>query len=111
MRIEYKSRAMQKVCTSEKEMKRRYGTVRAKLLQRRLNEIENAPNLAVLQKLPGANCHLLRADRKGQWAVSLDGAYRLVFAPDHDPLPVHDSGELNVAAITNVLVLELIDYH
>ncbi len=111
MLIEYNSRAMQKVCTSEKEMKKRHGAVRAKLLQRRLNELENASNLAMMQKLPGANCHALKADRRGQWAVSLDGAYRLIFAPNHDPLPAIAAGEVDVAAVTSILILEVVDYH
>lgn len=44
---------------------------------------------------PGFRLHALKADRKGQWAVSVSGNWRLVF-------------EFEGANITNV---DLVDYH
>jgi toxin HigB-1 len=46
-------------------------------------------------KLPGARLHQLKDDRKGQWAVSVSGNWRLVFDFDGEDA-------------TNV---DLIDYH
>jgi proteic killer suppression protein len=111
MHIEYKSRALQKACTSDREMQRAYGAIRAKFLRRRLNELENASTLEIMTKVPGVRCHGLRGDREGQWAVSLDGNWRLVFLPDHEPLPALPDGGLDTAAVTQILVLEVVDYH
>jgi len=45
--------------------------------------------------LPGYRLHLLRSDRRGQWAVSVSGNWRLVFR-------FEDEDTANV---------DLIDYH
>lgn len=48
-----------------------------------------------LRSMPGARLHQLRGDRKGQWAVSVSGNWRLVFEFDGEDA-------------TN---LDLVDYH
>lgn len=45
----------------------------------RINIIKQARDLAELQRLPGLQCHPLKGDRKGQYAVNLTGFYRLIF--------------------------------
>lgn len=57
------------------------------------------------------NCHPLAADRKGQWAVSLWGQFRLVFVPDHDPMPLLDDGGIDTTLVTKILITEVVDYH
>ena len=55
----------------------------------------NAATGADQMNLPGARLHQLRGDRKGQWAVSVSGNWRLVF-------------DFEGEDATNV---DLIDYH
>jgi proteic killer suppression protein len=63
-----------------------------------------------MDKVPG-NCHALIADRAGGFAVSLWGAFRLIFEPDHDPLPTLDGGALDRTKVTHIIILEVTDYH
>lgn len=42
----------------------------------------NTATEAEAMNLPGARLHQLRGDRQGQWAVSVSGNWRLVFAFD-----------------------------
>ena len=111
MELYYDSRAMQKACTSEREMRKKWGQVTAKTLQRRLTELENAPTLEDMRRLPAANCHELSGDRKGQLAVNLDQPRRLVFRPNHDPIPLKADGGLDWSAVTSVIIQEVVDYH
>jgi hypothetical protein len=69
-----------------------------------------APTLADMEGVPG-NCHQLSADRVGQFAVHLWGSYRLVFEPDHDPVPRLNDGGIDRARITQIKIKEVVDYH
>jgi plasmid maintenance system killer protein len=97
-------------CNDFKRLVRRFNLQRAKLTRRRLDDLRAAANLEVMRNLPG-RCHELKADRNGQLSLDLDGPYRLIFRPDHDPIPVKDDGGLDWSQVTTVVVLEVVDTH
>lgn len=111
MEIAFGSRKMEKLCNSMKEMRAKLGDRGARLLQQRLAEIKAADTLDDLGKVPGARCHELTADRKGQLAVDLVHPRWLIFVPDHDPLPAKPDGGLDWQKVTRVIVVETVDYH
>lgn len=111
MEIAFGSRKMEKLCNSTKEMRAKLGDRGARLLQQRLAEIKAADTLEDLGKVPGARCHELAADRKGQLAVDLVHPRRLIFVADHNPLPEKPDGGLDWQKVTRVLVVETVDYH
>jgi proteic killer suppression protein len=45
----------------------------------RINIIKHTSGIDELQRLPGLECHPLKGDRSGEWAVKLTGFYRLIF--------------------------------
>jgi proteic killer suppression protein len=63
-----------------------------------------------MSNVPG-NCHALSADRRGQYAVHLWGAMRLVFEPAHDPLPKLQDGGIDIKRITRINIGGILDYH
>jgi hypothetical protein len=63
-----------------------------------------------MEGVPG-RCHALGANRRGQFAVCLWGAYRLIFVPDHDPIPFLPDGGIDLGRITQISITELVDYH
>lgn len=111
MEIRFSSRKFEKLCNSDKEMRRRLDPRNADRLQQRLAEFTAADALDDISRLPPARCHELTGDRKGQLAVDLVHPKRLVFAPDHDPLPKKPDGGLDWALVTRVLVIEIVNYH
>jgi proteic killer suppression protein len=111
MEIAFGSRKMQKLCNSEKEMRAKLGDRGAKVLQLRLAQTKAADTLEDLGKVPGARCHELTADRKGQLAVDLVHPRRLVFEPDHNPRPEKPDGGLDWQQVTRVIITEIVDYH
>lgn len=78
MEIAYSSPKMEMACISEQEGLRYFGDL-ARRAFRRIKEMQDAPNLAELRKIQSARCHPLEGDRKGDWAVSLNGPWRLIF--------------------------------
>ena len=111
MEMAFGSRKMQKLCDSAKEMRAKLGDRGAKVLQTRLAQLQAAETLDDLGKLPGARCHELTGDRKGQLAVDLVHPRRLIFVPDHDPPPTKADGGLDWKKVAKVLILEIDDYH
>lgn len=63
-----------------------------------------------MRALPG-RCHALTGDLRGQFALDLDGPYRLIFEPAHDPLPVDGNGALDWSRVTAIRILRIGDYH
>ena len=111
MEIYFQTTKLRKQLTTAKEMVATHGRRRARLLQRRLSEIEASPNLYVLSRLPGPRLHPLKGNRRGQMSVDLDHPYRLLFVPDHDPVPELPSGGTDLRAITKVMIIEIADTH
>lgn len=113
MEIHFTSRKVQKLCNSEKEMRGKLGSRNAKLLKRQLTELKAAVTLEdmSMSKLPSAHCHQLGQDRKGQLAVDLVHPKRLIFKPDHSPIPRKEDGGLDWSQVTAILIVEVVDYH
>jgi len=111
MQVSFRTKKLQRICCSQKAMGREFGTKMAKKLMQRLAELEAAETLEDMRSLPAARCHELTQDRKGQLAVDLAHPQRLVSEPDHDPVPAKPDGGLDWSQVTQVLVLEVVDYH
>jgi toxin HigB-1 len=98
------------VLQDAKTMARVYGD-RAKTLRLRLAVLAEAKCLADVPSGTPDHCHALRQNRKGQFAVTLYGNWRLVFRPNHDPVPQLKDGGPDLSAITAIELIEVVDYH
>jgi len=110
MRISFQSRKLQKATASMGAMQKAYGEMAVKLAQR-LAELGAAASLAEMSHLPPARCHALAGDRKGQFSVDLVHPYRLIFEPDHDPVPLLPDGGIDRTAVTDIVIIEVVDTH
>jgi len=110
MDIIFKSRKLGALCNSQSAMQRDLGARLAKVLRRRLDDLDAAATLEVMRHLPG-RCHELVEDRAGQLAVDLEHPKRLVFEPSHEIKPVKADGGLDWAGVTAIRILEIVDYH
>lgn len=110
MNITFKSKKLQKILLDPKEMKSAYGSI-ARRVSQRMDQLQAAPNLATIQSLLALECHSLTGDRKGEWAVSISGNYRLIFELDHNPMPTKEDGGIDSIRITDIRILETTDYH
>jgi plasmid maintenance system killer protein len=110
VKIGYKNNRLRKQLCSATEIKKTFG-VNADRVSRRLIQIEAAPNLEVLQQIPAANCHALKGNRAGEWAVDISANHRMIFIIDHDPVPENDDGSVNTILVTAICIIETTDYH
>lgn len=104
---------LEKECNDQRLLQRRHGAHRAKLLANRLAVLSAALTLADLwppYRGP-MRCHELTGNRGGQLSIDLDHPYRLIFSPDHDPIPTRVEGGLDWNQVTRILILEIADTH
>jgi proteic killer suppression protein len=109
MNITFRNRRVEKICTSEKEMRKSLPPNRERVLKNRLRQLTESPTLEFLRDQPG-NCHELTQDRAGQLAIALDGLFRLVFEPV-EPIPRKPDGGLDWSEVVAVEIIEIVDYH
>ena len=109
MEINYHDRKLRKLCEDNREAVRSLGQNSAKKLQSRLSDIEAALNVQDLP--PVGNPHPLIGDRQGQFSIGLAGGQRLVFKPNHNPVPKKDDGGINWTRVTSVTIVFIGDYH
>ena len=57
-------------------------------------------------------CHeLTQGERKGHLSVDLDHPYRLIFIPNHNPVPKKPDGGLDWKQVTAITILGIEDTH
>ena len=110
MDVTFATKKLQKTCNSETALRGEFGPAMAKKIQTRLGQLAAADTLAVMKLLPG-RCHELTEDWAGHLALDLVHPKRLIFRPNHDPLPATDEGSLVWKLVTDVTVVEIADYH
>ena len=110
MVIYFKSNRLKKQLTIPKEIARSFGG-RAKKVNQRMKELIAADDLGIMRTIPAANCHELTGTRKGKLAVDISANFRLIFEPNHDPIPNKEDGGLDWDAVTGIRIVEIEDYH
>jgi proteic killer suppression protein len=110
MDISYASSRIEKICTDEKQARKKLGPIVAQALKDRLDQMADVETLENLRFLPGG-WHELAGDRKGEIACSLSGRVRLIFIPANNPRPIKPDGGLNWSKVTAIMNLEIVDYH
>ena len=87
-----------------------FGPERAKKVGLRLDQMRASANLKVF-KAVHQRCHPLTGDRAGQWSADLDGPYRLIFEIADDPLPRDEHGNIDIAEVQKVRIINVADTH
>lgn len=110
MLISFKTKKLEKQLTDYKELRRKFGSL-AEKVNLRIKQLKSADNLKVMETLPAANCHELKGDLKGSLAVDISANYRLIFEPDHDPVPRKADSGLNWSEVNQIIITQIVDYH
>lgn len=114
MDITFLNKKTAKLFNEGAQLERFHGPLRAKKIRIRLKELRAASTLMDLwpPKSGPARCHELGEGRRsGQLSVDLDHPYRLVFVPDHEPVPTLDDGGLDWSRVTAIKILGVEDTH
>ncbi|MEQ8384183.1 MAG: hypothetical protein RH949_17675 [Coleofasciculus sp. A1-SPW-01] len=108
MEIDFKDKKFKALCEQEKLAQRKLGEQMARNLQARLADLIAASSIT---ELCAGHPHSLKGDRAGQYALELVQPKRLVFEPDHDPVPRLKDGGIDWSRITQVRIIWIGDYH
>ncbi|MCH7613248.1 MAG: system killer suppression protein [Candidatus Marinimicrobia bacterium] len=111
MDIDFKTSKLSKVFNSEKNLNKAYGKQRAKAIMRRMAVLRGAPSLADVPHQKPERRHQLTGNRKGKFAVDITRNERIVFLPNHNPVPTLDVGGIDLEKITAVKIIAVEDYH
>lgn len=111
MDIAFRNKTLKKVFNSEKELKKKFGAEKARLIMRRMAVLRASPVLAEVPYTKPERRHELSGKHSGQFAVDLKHPYRLIFKPNHEPLPRKDDGGIDLTQITAIKILGVEDYH
>ena len=98
LKVEYKNKKLEKVCTDAKNAEKQYGRQMAEKIQFRIDQIRAADSIESLVQLHIGRCHSLTGDRNGQYAMDLVHPYRLIFCEKGKNIEI-------------ALILEIVDYH
>ena len=98
MKITYKTRKLEKVCTIASETEKRYGVEMSEKIHQRIDEIDASDSVEELVQFHIGRCHLLKGKCKGQYAMDLVHPYRLIFEKIDEEIRI-------------VMVIEITDYH
>lgn len=110
MEITFKDSKLRKLANDYRKCQKEFGSLRAKLFNRRLNDLQNAITLEDVRNLPG-HYHELVGVRKGQWSCYLDQPFRLIFEPHEKPIPTDKDSRYIWLEIKGVEILEITNYH
>jgi toxin HigB-1 len=110
MDLDFVSKKLRRQMSEAAEMRKAFGQL-AKPLQMRLGVLKNAPTLASVPRDPPVRRHLLTGDLAGHFAVVLKDNWRLIFRPDHDPIPKKEDGGIDLDRVTAIVIDGVEDYH
>ena len=108
MEIDIPDDDLRALCQEQRLAIRKLGAACARKLRSRLADLQAA---AHVRELVAGRPHPLTGDRKGQMALDLHGGVRLVFAPNHDPVPRFADGGIDWAQVRRITIVFIGDYH
>jgi toxin HigB-1 len=78
VKVVFRTRKLEKEYADGRLAIKAYGEQVGRKYVQRVSIIRSARDFETLKGLPGLNCHSLKGDRKGQWAIKLTGFMRLI---------------------------------
>jgi proteic killer suppression protein len=88
LEVRFKTNKLQKQYENSKEAIKAYGLDVAKKYIQRVGILKSAKSFDDLSKIPQLKFHSLTGDRKGEFAISLTGFYRLIITNDGDTFDI-----------------------
>jgi proteic killer suppression protein len=88
LEVRFKTNKLQKQYENSKDAIKAYGLDVAKKYIQRVGILKSAKSFDDLSKIPQLKFHPLTGDRKGEFAISLTGFYRLIITNDGDTFDI-----------------------
>ncbi len=111
MDITFRTSKIARTFNSARLLQRAYGSRMTKVIMSRLAILKAAETLEQVPTTLPDRRHQLRGNRDEQYAVNLVYPYRLIFEPDHNPIPRKEDGGIDAKNVSAITIIEVIDYH
>ena len=111
MEITFRTRKLAAIFNSARALQKEYGDRMARAVSSRMAVLEAADMLAEAGERPPLGLHQLTGDLGGSFAVNLVHPYRLILRPNHDPVPLKVDGGIDLAQVTAITIIDVVDYH
>ena len=111
MNIDFARQKLEKTFNSQTALNRTFGDRMARTVAMRMAVLRNARTLSMVPVTRPERRHQLEGARAGQYAVDLVHPKRLVFEPNHNPMPRKEDGGIDTDQVTSITIIEVIDYH
>ena len=111
MRISFKNTKLEKLANFDKEALKKLGKQSARKLRTRMDDLDTALTLEDMRFLPAARCHELKGKLQDSLAVDLHDGLRIIFTPDHDPVPSKEDGGMDWTQINAIVITDITNYH
>ncbi|KAB7885199.1 type II toxin-antitoxin system RelE/ParE family toxin [Poseidonibacter ostreae] len=95
MEVNFKTKKLEKQYIQSKEAIKEYGPQVGRKYIQRITILKTAKSFEELYSLPGLKFHPLKGNRKGEFAISLTGFWRLIITNDGE-------GNFDIAKIEEV---------
>lgn len=104
MEISFKDKKLKKLFEDEVSLRRKYGSIQSELIIQRINELSASESLFDISRLPQVRLHLLKGHFKKCYALDIKQPYRIIITYlNGDPQ--------DLKSISQVMVIEVVDYH
>ena len=110
MEIPFNTKKLERAFSSIDQLRREYGT-RAETISIRIAVLKNAQTLAMVPTNRPERLHQLAGNRRGQFSVDVGHPYRMILRPSVNPIPRNPDGGIELARVTAVTIVGVIDYH
>jgi proteic killer suppression protein len=110
MKITFKSKKLQQSLIEDKMLIKTYGE-RAKKIKQRINQLEDADNLAVIAELPVLRLHSYQGNREGEWSIDIYKNWRIIFEIADTPIPTLEDGGVNIKEVVIIKIVSIEDPH
>lgn len=111
MDIAFARPKLKKAFNSENALKKAFGERVARTIAMRMAVLRNAATLSLVPTTLPDRCHQLKGKRAERFAVYLVHPHRLVFQPNHNPMPRKEDGGIDTNRVTAITIIEVVDYH
>lgn len=88
MEIRFSTKKLHKQFENHKEAFKEYGSIVGKKYIDRVNILKSAKSFDDLYKIPSLKFHPLTGNRKGEYAMTLTGYWRLIITKDGDAFDI-----------------------
>ena len=112
MEVSFATTRLSRAFNSQSGLTQTYGARRAEAIINRVEALRRFPTLSQVPTTPPLRRHQLTGNRAGQYAVDVDAQFRILFVPDHTPMPRRPDGGIDTDRITAITIIaEVTDYH